>query len=322
MSRNARDVLATRIRDFEMRRTLHDVPPHEVYEIDYEGTRAVCKVSRGPRGAAAVEGRILRYVGRETSIPVPEILTVGSDFFVAVYREDAPEEPEGDAKRLDETWLRTAGRTLGLLHAESAFDRPGLFAVDGDPSDPGAGLRVDADEGASWSDALDDLLGVYQDGLRGTGYEGVVADARTFLDAHADRFDVLAVRAPVLLHGWFSPDHVAVSGGETNCVIDFEHSLAGHGEWDYWRTAVPLFSGPEWDHPANAEELFRAGYESVRSLPSGFERRAKAYRTLVSVSHLDSLHTQRGIDDDTREIADFIRSHVSQTLDELRDEWE
>lgn len=321
MSRAIRDALATRTDDFEIRRQLHDVPPHEVFEVEYEGNRAVCKVSTQSRGNAGVEGRIVRSLDRETSIPVPEILAVGADFFVAEYREDAPEDFADGEKRLEEAWLRVAGRTLGQLHEETEFDRPGLLAVDGNPENPDVGLRVDTDERASWSDALDDLLGVYSDVLRETEYRGVVEDAREFLNDYADRFDVLDGRDPVLTHGWFSPDHVAVEDDEASCVIDFEHSLAGSGEWDYWRTAVPLFRGPEWERPECAEELFRAGYESVRSFPNGFGRRARAYRAFVVVSHLDSLHTQRGIDDETRETADFLRNFVSETLGELRDEW-
>lgn len=321
MSRTIRDALATRTDDFEIGRRLHGVPPHEVYEVEYEGNRAVCKVSVGPRGAAGIEGRILRRLDRETSIPAPKILTVGADFFVAEYCEDAPEDFAADEKRLEATWLRTAGRTFGRLHAETAFDRPGLFVTDGDPADPETGLRVDADADATWSDALDDLLGVYSDAIRGTEYRAVAEDAREFLDTYADRFDVFDGRDPVLLHGWFIPDHVAVDGDEASCVIDFEHSLAGSGEWDYWRTAVPLFRGSGWERPDRAEELFRTGYESVRSFPSGFERRARAYRAFVAVSHLDSLYTQRGIDDETREMADFLRNFVAETLGELRDEW-
>lgn len=321
MRRDLHEILESHTTDFDVERILHDVPPHEVYEIEFEGRRGVCKVSRGSRGAAAIEGRVLRHVGRETTLPVPEVLAVGSDHFVAEYREDAPEEPEGDVNRLDEDWLRTAGRTLGRLHRETAFDRPGLFTVDGDPTDPTAGVRPDSSEEATWTRALDDLLEVYHDALRGTEYREAIADARGFLETHADRFEMPEGRAPVLLHGWFDPCHVAVGDGEARCVIDFEHSLAGSGEWDYWRTAVPLFDGTGWETPPDAEELFRTGYESVRPLPDGFADRADAYRAFVAASHLDSLHTQRGIDEDTRGTADFLRNYISETLDELRGEW-
>ncbi|WP_132058781.1 phosphotransferase family protein [Halorussus amylolyticus] len=322
MSRTVQDVLASQTDDFEVHHKLHDVDPHAVYEVTFEGRKAVCKVSRGPRGAATIEGRVLRYVGRETTIPVPEILTVGAEGFVAAYCDDAPEEPDPEERRLDSEWLRVAGRALARLHDEATFDRPGLLTVDGDSADTNTGIRVDADARATWSDALDDLLAVYHGALRGTEYATTVADAREFLSNHADRFDVFQSQEPSLLHGWFSPDHVAVSDGAVNRVIDFEHALVGSSEWDYWRTAMPLFEGGGWEQPTDAREVFRSGYESVRPLPDGFEDRADAYRAFVAVSHLDSLHTQRGIDDGTREIAEFLRSYVSDALGELRTEWD
>jgi len=321
MEELVRRALASHTDDFRLRRRLHDVPPHVVYEVEFRGRRAVCKVSTDDRGRAAVEGRVLRYVGRELDVPVPEVLAVGAEGFVAAYREDAPEEPAPGEGRVGREWLDAAGRALARLHDESTFDRPGLLAVAGDPSDSAAGLAVDADPGATWSDALDDLLAVYERSVGETGYADVVADARAFLATHADRFDVLDDRDPALLHGWFTPDHVAVVDGEATCVVDFEHALVGGVEWDYWRTAVPLFHGTDRSAPADAAERFRRGYESVRPLPDGFAARADAYRAFVSVSYLDSLHTQRGIDDQTHEQANFLREHVTDALATLRAEW-
>ncbi|WP_290818468.1 phosphotransferase family protein [Halovivax sp.] len=313
--------IEARGRDLEVLRTLHDVPPHEVYEIEFDGRRAVCKVSVAPRGSAGVEGRALRRVGRETSIPVPDVLDVGEDWFVAAYREEAPGDVPDDEKRLREGWLRAAGRTLARLHEEATFDRPGLLAVDGDPTDSASGLRVEAAVDATWPDALDDQLAVYERSVAGTGYANAVAGAREFLRAHADRFDVLEEGSAPLLHGWFTPDHVAVADGEPTCVIDFEHALAGSPEWDYWRTAVPLFVGGNWKQPDDAEAQFRSAYESVRPLPDGFDDRGESYRAFVAASHFDSLATQRGIHEETREIAEFLVEYVDETLDSCRDRW-
>lgn len=321
MNERIEAALAERGRAVGVRDTLHDVPPHEVYEVEFEGRRAVCKVSVASRGSAGVEGRVLRYVGRETSIPVPEVLDVGEDWFVVEYREDAPGDVPDDEKRLAEGWLRTAGRTLARLHEEATFDRPGLLAVDGDPDDPSCGLRVDAAPDATWADALDDQLAVYERTVAGTGYAEVIAEARTFLREHAGRFETLADRDAALLHGWFTPDHVSVTGVEPTCVIDFEHALSGSPEWDYWRTAVPLFVGNRWEKPQDAESAFRAAYESVRPLPDGFEARAGAYRAFVAASHLDSLATQRGVDAETREIAEFLATYLDERLAACRDRW-
>ncbi|ELZ10927.1 aminoglycoside phosphotransferase [Halovivax asiaticus JCM 14624] len=301
-------------------RSLHAVPPHEVYEVEVDDRRAVCKVSVDDRGSAGVEGRVLRYVARETSIPVPEIFDVGAGWFLAAYRDDSPTEPPEDEQVLETDWLRIAGRTLATLHGEATFDRPGLLAIDGDPADPESDLRIDTDRDATWSDALDDQLAVYERTVSATGYESAVAETRAFLRDHAARFDCLDGEA-ALCHGWFTPDHVAVAGGDTTCVIDFEHALAGSPEWDYWRTAVPLFDGGGWEGPDDAEATFRAAYESVRPLPDGFDERADAYRAFVAASHLDSLTTQRGIDEETQDVASFLSAFIDETLATCRDAW-
>jgi aminoglycoside phosphotransferase (APT) family kinase protein len=300
---------------FSIGRQLHGVPPHVVHEVEFDGRRAVCKVSTGSRSDAGIEGRVQRRVGQETSVPVPEVLAVGADGYVAAYHEEAPGEEEYADSILTEAWLRAAGRTLARLYEEATFDRHGLLAVDGDPADPGAGLRVDSPPDATWSDALDDLLGVYQASVRGTGYAPVIAEARQFLDEYADRFD--AHGGPALLHGWFTPEHASVRDGRTRCVLDFEHALVGSPAWDYWRTAVPLFLGDGWDHDDGAA-TFRTAYESVRSLPFDVAASRAAYVPFISVSYLDSLHTQRGIDEETRDQADRFASRIRDSIDAAR----
>lgn len=113
-------------------------------------------------------------------------------------------------------------------------------------------------------------------------------------------------------------DEFAVRDGETRCVIDFEHALVGSPAWDYWRTAVPLFLGDGWDQPEGAAATFRSAYESVRPLPADLDGCREAYVGLVSVSYLDSLHTQEGIDEETRERAEWIASTATERLDAAR----
>jgi len=316
MSKAIEQFLRAHAGSFSVGEQRHGVPPHLVYEVGFEGQRAVCKVSTEPRGNAGREGRVQRYVDRETSVPVPEVLTVGTDGYVAAYDERAPREADHEDSVLTDAWLRAAGRALGRLHDEATFDRPGLLAVDGDPADPDTGLRVDAPSGATWSDALDALLGVYEDAVRDAGYAPAVEETRSFLDDYAARFD--AHGEAVLLHGWFTPEHARVRDGETQCVIDFEHALVGSPAWDYWRTAVPLFLGENWEKPADAAETFRDAYESVRPLPAALDDCREAYVTLVTASYLDSLHTQQGIDEETREKADAMAAHISERIEAAR----
>lgn len=313
--------------DFRVRRLLHAVPPHCVAEVEFAGLRAVCKVSVGERGRAGVEGRVLRYVGRETPVPVPTVLATDDAGFVAAYSDDAPtsdrsaveSETGATDRQVGTEWLRAAGRTLARLHETATFDRSGTLAV-GD-----SGFRIESVSGvttggATWPDALDAQLAVYENALAGTGYADVARDARRFVTTYADRF-ALPHRRPSLLHGWFSPDHVAVRDGPVTCVVDFEHALVGSPEWDYWRTVVPLFAGDEWSVPADGRETFRESYESVRPLPPGTDERERAYRALFAVSSLDSLHAQQGIDAETRDRAEFFRERAGKGFDRLRAEW-
>jgi len=323
-------VLHERYGRVEVLDELHDVPPNEVHLVRVDGRRAVLKRSTDPRGDAGVEGRAGRLADRETSLGVPEVLWVGDRAHLAAFD---PEAPDPESATATDEWCRAAGRGLAELHSVT-FDRHGLLAVDGDPSDPDAGLQVDADPGATAADGLDDLLEVFRDSVADAGYAGVVDDARAFVRDHADRF---AGVEPVLVHGWFSPEHVAVGDGATGdrgtagddgvgdgsvrSVVDFEHAMAGPAEYDVWRAAIPTF-GPWKGGPDDPEgwATFRDAYESVRPLPGGFEARADAYRTLVAVSYLDSLVTQRGIESN-RDRADAIGEFVAEALAGLRERW-
>jgi hypothetical protein len=334
--------------DFRLRRLLHAVPPHCVAEVEFAGRRAVCKVSLGGRGRASVEGRVLRYVDRETSVPVPAVLATDDAGFVAEYRDDAPtgDRSEVDpgttdtgsathSDRIGSAWLCAAGRTLARLHDEATFDRSGTLALAvGDGSEVSAatddagglsvddgGLRIASPPDATWPDVLDAQLAVYEDALAGTGFADVARDARSFVTSHADRFALPDDWRPSLCHGWFSPDHVAVRNGEVACVVDFEHALIGSPEWDYWRTVVPLFASDGWSVPDDGRAVFRETYESVRPLPPGTDDREPAYRGLLAVSYLDSLHAQRGIDGATTDRAEFFREPATAAFGRLRREW-
>lgn len=298
-----------------VRERLHAVPPNEVYLVEADGRRAVLKRSTGERGAAGVEGRAQRLAGRESGLAVPEVLWVGDGAFLAAYDDDAPTE----GATATEDWARAAGRGLARLHAVT-FDRHGRLAVDGDPADPDAGLRVDADPGATWADAVLDLLGVFRESVADTAYAGVVDETRAFVREHRERV-AAAGGEPVLVHGWFSPEHVAVRDGAVRSVIDFEHAMAGAAAYDCWRVATPVFGlgGDEPDDP-DGWRRFREGYASVRPVPEGVEKGADVHRLVVEASYLDSLATQRGIAGN-EEQADAVRTAVRVRMAGLRERW-
>jgi Ser/Thr protein kinase RdoA (MazF antagonist) len=125
----------------------------------------------------------------------------------------------------------------------------------------------------------------------------------------------------VLAHGNYLPDHVGVTDEGVACVIDWEHALVAPAEYDYWRTTMPLFGGPDGDE--TQREAFRDGYESIRSLPSGLEDHVDVYRLVNAVSYLKSLHLQRQRrGQEKARLAVRFREAVSDAIDELSAEVE
>lgn len=309
MTRDVHDAIAPHAADYEVRGELHTVPPHAVYEVCVDGTRAVCKLARGPEADPATEARVIRYAGRETSIPVPEVLAVGEDYFVARWHRGVPDDPSIDPDR-----ARAMGAGLATLHAETegAFPTIGLLESRGD------GLTLDARD--SWADALRARLKNCRDYLDRFGYDDVATDVIAFLRERPTVLAGASAANPVLVHGNYLIEHVGIDDDEVSCVIDFEHALVGAGEYDYWSTYLPTFGGSH--RPADAERraAFRAGYESVRSLPNGFDRRAAVYRVVLTVTYLRSLYLQRNWESraEADRRAESMADSVRAELDSLR----
>ncbi|WP_458207468.1 phosphotransferase [Haladaptatus sp. NG-SE-30] len=223
---------------------------------------------------------------------------------------------------MNEKSARVIGAGLATLHdethaafqsSERRFESSGfLEAGDGE-------LTLDARE--SWHETVCDFLAVQRDFLRDGGYD---ADADAATDALAfvrERPELLrGAGEPVLCHGNYVPDHVGRDGDAVTAVIDFEHALVGPGEYDYWRTAIPMLTGPDGVDETLAE-AFRTGYESVRSLPPGFDRRETVYGLITVVSFFRSLRLQRQqTGREAARTAARFREYVSEIIDSLQEE--
>ncbi|MFC4358168.1 phosphotransferase family protein [Halobium salinum] len=304
MQQDVHDALASRFDTHRVVRALRAVPPHEVWEVGVDGRRAVLKRDTGPTGNAAVEGRVTAFVGDRTSVPVPEVLHVGDDCYVAAWHPDAP-APDA-AETAGRSWARAAGRGLATLHeeTESLVGRYGRF--------DGAGGVLSVDGDADWHAAAVDYVRRRRPAMDEHGH-GAVADA--VVDFLVDRPDAFAgADGPVCCHGWATPEHVAVDDGEVACVVDFEHALAAPGEFDYWRTVLPTFQGDEAGRRA-----FREGYESVRTLPSGFGHRRPLYVLLNEVYYVESLYVQNRLGaEEKRERAAWLEDRIRETVERLR----
>jgi len=303
MTDRLHDILAAHASSYSISECLHEVPPYEVHEVAVDGVRAVCKVDAHPEGEAAIEGRVHRYVDRETAVPVPEILAVGSDHYVMAYDGAVP-DPEADISVRE--WARPAGAGMAQLHAETARDRTGRPTVsDG---------RLTSETHDSWVETALAFLRGRRAYLETVGHADIADRVIEFVEANPAVFETDG--QPVLCHGNWLPDHVGVERARVEvarvqAVIDFEHALFAPPAYDYWRVVLPLFGDDK-----TARERFEAGYESVRPLPTD---RREAHLLLNGVSYLRSLYLQDQHDPDTteRKAAQF-REGVSETLETVR----
>ncbi|NHX37168.1 MULTISPECIES: phosphotransferase family protein [Halolamina] len=310
------DALSTHTDEYEIVRERHRVRPHATYEVRFRGERAVCKLEIHPEAELGREAAAMRYVDAATSIPVPELLAVGDDHFVARWDDSVPRA----TPTRDEARIRALGRGLATLHADTAeigwTGRLEPASVVDDPTEP----PVETEP--RWSDTLIALLERRARFLDGVGYGDLAREVLGWVREDRALFD--AAGDAVLCHGNYFGEHVGLdTDGEVAAVIDFEHALAAPAEWDYLRTVLPVF-GPGADHDV-PEAVFREAYESVRPLPTGFDRCREALTLCNGLSYLRSLHLQRGDRDAphavarrARRLAASIRDRLAAVRDENR----
>ncbi|MGA9402389.1 hypothetical protein [Haladaptatus sp.] len=126
--RAIRERLESHTKKYEIGRELHDVPPHVTHEVRFGGKRAICKRATSAEGDPAMEARIMQFLEATTSVPVPHVLAVGEDYFVAEWDDAVPDDGS-----VNESGARTIGAGLATLHDEARFDSFGfLEAKDGE----------------------------------------------------------------------------------------------------------------------------------------------------------------------------------------------
>lgn len=324
MTETVHDALASHPVETAVRRRLHDVRPHEVHEVEFDGQRAICKVKRHPTGEPALEARLLEFVGRETSVPVPEVLTVGENHFVAAWCPDLPDEPTVDRAR-----LRAMGTCLARLHADAAdhFDGPGRLVLDEGrtAAEDGPELPVEGDD--RWSDTLCAFLEDRRQFLAPRGYGDLAEEVRAFVEEFRWAYD--GVGEPTLLHGNVLPEHVGIErtgdGATVSRLIDFEHALVGPPAFDLLRSLGPLFGPPSHGATSADRAAFLDGYRSVRPLPQDLDAHLRRHEVVNAVSYVRSLHLQRGDRDSRHSVARRARGlerHTRERMAELRSELE
>ena len=327
MTQDVHTALASLFDRHEIRRQIHDVPPHAVYEVTVDGRPAVYKVARGETADVGSEAAVIDYADRCTAVPVPSMLAAGDDAFVATWLDILP---ESDVDPDDPTDARALGRGLGSLHAATAdgFARPGFPTlgsgwgpddrpVDNRPADDTGSAGLVVDDRADWHTVAREFLLDIRDYLDTIGRAAPADKVVALLDDYPGLFD--GAGTPVLCHGNLYPEHVALRRDETEpelaALVDFEHALVAPAEYDFWRAAIPLFHEPGAGATATFS-AFREGYESVRALPMGVDRRRDAWWLVTFVTYLLALDVQNGgIGPDEREraegTADLIADRVA-----------
>lgn len=303
MDEHIETTLAQHTADSHVVETVHDIPPYRVYKVRLDGQQAVLKMDANERGHAADEGRAHEYVATQTTASVPAILAVGSDHYITAWHE----EIAASSPRIEAAWARAAGRWMGTLHAETA----GEFAGFGRLRDDG-GLALDAHD--EWVAAAIERVEYHRPHLQTSGHADVADAVVAFFEANPAVFD--GAGGPVLCHGDIHPEHLRRTA-EGSVAIDFEHALVAPAEYDYWRTVMPYLRANE-DVDEAVTQVFREGYESVRSLPDGTESRSDAYRLVNLVAFLESLYLQRTTPQPRRDkLGERMRELVFETIDAL-----
>jgi len=331
MTQDVHTALASWFDRYEIIRQLHDVPPHAVYEVTVDGRRAVCKVARGETADVGAEAAVMDHVDRHTDVSVPSVLAAKEDAFVATWIDGlAADDADSEVDPDDPGDARALGSALARLHAATtdAFPRPGFPALgsawgpDDRPLDCDGVAGLVVDDRTDWHAVAREFLLDIRDYLATVGWADPADEVVALLDDRPGLFD--GAGTPVLCHGNLHPEHVALcrdgtgAGQELAALVDFEHALVAPAEYDVWRAAIPLFheagSGATATFPA-----FREGYESVRALPMGVERRRDAWWLVIFVTYLLALDVQNeGIGPDERERAEGTAALIADRVATVR----
>jgi Ser/Thr protein kinase RdoA (MazF antagonist) len=278
---------------------------HEVARVTFADRDPVV-VKYTTDGAARLrrDRATLRYVARETSVPVPAVLALGENppsvVLESLSGETTPQLRDFEAAGATD-YLRTAGRLLGTLHDEATFDSPGRIEGTADGT-------LQHDPADSWPALYQELKEKTAGELTGTRFEDVAAGALDTLPVVTDDF---TVDRPVLAHCDFGPNNVFRDSGDVMGIIDWEWCLAADPSYDLLR-AERLFKREADD---GTRDALLAGYRNVRPVPDEYEQRAEiygGYETLAAMSSFDSWRPDDA--ERAREIADGLRAAVTDRL--------
>lgn len=332
-----------------------DVVPIEeglnaVYRIDRDdGERSVLKAATLATDAVLLaEAMTLERVGRETVVPVPEVLatvdadasTLGPAYFLSRYRAGRTvTDLLGLEPAARERLLRESGRHLARIHDLRVADRFGPLRVEGDRLTAAPGLD-------DWSARYRDLVEEATSGLRGEGYtndpDSRFADLvdpvrEVLLDAPLQNWSV----RPAICYGDYRPANLilaptseAPAGGNAEtgarvpdplirAVVDFGGCSTGDALLDLALAEDALVDVPlgGTDRADRLRSAFRTAYVEERDggRRPGETGRYPYYRLFARVERAGAFGywSQFAREDDLEAVSDSFRAFVVERLSEL-----
>ncbi|WP_458207467.1 phosphotransferase family protein [Haladaptatus sp. NG-SE-30] len=299
--------LATHADEYRIKRELPSRAPNAVYEVTLDGRRAVCKVVSGDDAQIRKDALATRYVYEQTPIPISRVLAIEDDCAIFEWAEGITYDADTN-RALREHRLRNAGATLATLHESTSFVACGyLNCRDGE-------LTLDARE--TWAALLATILDGWCDDLVGTRFEEAGESVQSFVREHGDGFT--AVSGPEFVHGDYQPANLLFEDESVAAVLDWEFCFAGAGEFDLCRAEREFF---DWHTAPEDDDLrgsIREGYESVRTLPPGFEWRRHVYRAVLKLDPMRFFEAWNGQVENADEMAESMCSFVHDELELAR----
>jgi len=298
---------------------------HDTFFVDFEEESFVVKIN----GLSDIEEEkidwnesfetepyILDLVSRKTDIPVPEpvardtskstipeyyhILRKMNGYAPTANSSKTPFRDliETEKKRI----LQQVGRNIAKLH-KIQFDNFGELKVENG--------EIAVGETKNWPELFQHMISFWIDQIEGGEFDDLVPEIR---DAVADNLDLLEdVETPVLVHREVDTKNILIEDGELSAILDWEYCVAGHGELDLITTEGRMiesnFSSDE-NWKKYRKELYK-GYESVRSLEEGWQKRRQLYLLFPLVWEM-AFHPNSGANSE-----ETIRKRTRKILEEL-----
>jgi len=259
-------------------------------------------------GNLAAEAKLLRLLGAETTVPVPEVYGVvdsqpglPTPFFLMARADGDPLPTDASAIPDDEmiAYVRQVGRSLGGVHGLDAFDGygPVVDAERVDPADArGArplaseyGLTLD-DPHDTWASRLPATAEWMLERLGDTRFRDLVPELRAAIDRQRAGLDLAGT--PVIARIDHHPGNLAVDreSRAVTALLDWGLARTTHPEYDLV-CAEQGFCGTDSlgsERRARIRTALYEGYDETDGLPSddGFAVRRRLHLLVFLASNM------------------------------------